>query len=132
MGHTDQLQGRWWKKKQPDIKDEEVEEPEPIDDICTCNECGSKACVNCDRPWHEGETCREYKARVKDRFDEEDLTMREIKKVTRKCPSCSKNIIKHGGCPSMFCKYSMLLCRILVTNAPQQALSAIPPSAGRV
>lgn len=40
-------------------------------DILTCNECGAKACVTCDRPWHEGETCSDYQERVKDRLEEE-------------------------------------------------------------
>ncbi|KAK3717601.1 hypothetical protein LTR37_005667 [Vermiconidia calcicola] len=72
-------------------------------DICTCNECGAKACVTCDRPWHDGETCSQYQLRIKDRMEEEDKALREIRKVTKKCPKCQKPIQKNGGCPSMHC-----------------------------
>jgi hypothetical protein len=76
----------------------------PKSDICKCNKCGAKACVPCDRPWHENETCEAYKLRTKDRTEEEDASLAAIQKQTKPCPSCSKNIIKTGGCKHMYCK----------------------------
>ncbi|KAK3676911.1 hypothetical protein LTR78_003115 [Recurvomyces mirabilis] len=73
------------------------------DDIFECKECGAKACVTCDRPWHEGESCEAYQARVKDRIDEEDLSLQKIKRLTKPCPGCKKAIEKDGGCSAMFC-----------------------------
>lgn len=73
-------------------------------DICKCNKCGAKACVPCDRPWHENESCEEYKLRIKDKIEEEDATLAAIQKVTKPCPNCSKNILKTGGCKHMYCK----------------------------
>jgi hypothetical protein len=73
-------------------------------DICKCNKCDAKACVPCDRPWHENESCEEYKLRIKDKIEEEDATLAAIQKVTKPCPSCSKNILKTGGCKHMYCK----------------------------
>jgi len=72
-------------------------------DICTCKDCGAKACVPCDRPWHENETCEEYQVRIKDRLEEEDLALALIRKQTKRCPNCSKSIEKDGGCRHMLC-----------------------------
>lgn len=78
--------------------------PPPKPDICKCNECGARACVRCDRPWHENETCADYQTRIQDRIEEEDATLEVIQKKTKKCPSCSRSIEKAGGCKHMFCK----------------------------
>lgn len=72
-------------------------------DICTCKDCGAKACVPCDRPWHENETCEEYQFRVKDRLEEEDKSLAAIIKLSKRCPNCSKSIEKDGGCRHMKC-----------------------------
>lgn len=78
------------------------------DDICTCNDCGAKACVRCDRPWHQGETCADYQLRIKDKIEEEDKSMSAIKKLTKKCPHCQRNIQKNGGCPySKLCTFQI-------------------------
>ncbi|KAF2770641.1 hypothetical protein EJ03DRAFT_60276 [Teratosphaeria nubilosa] len=61
-----------------------------------------KACVPCNRPWHEGETCEEYQARTKGN-SEEDMSLRKIQRVTKRCPGCRKNIQKSGGCSNMHC-----------------------------
>lgn len=82
--------------------------PEQEPDIFTCNDCGAKACVPCDRPYHEGETCEQYQVRTKDRFDEEDQALKTIHRVTKSCPGCGKRIEKNGGCPSMLCSQ----CRV--------------------
>jgi len=81
-----------------------MEESEVMPDICECHECGAKACVTCDRPWHEGESCAEYQLRIKDRVDEEDRALNEIRKITKQCPGCKKPVQKNGGCPAMQCK----------------------------
>lgn len=72
-------------------------------DICTCNTCGSRACVPCDRPWHEGETCAQYQARIKDRLEEEDASLKAVQKRTKPCPRCARPIEKNGGCSYMRC-----------------------------
>ena len=73
-------------------------------DVSKCNKCGAKACVPCDRPWHENESCEAYKLRTKDRTEEEDASLAAIQKETKPCPSCSKNILNTGGCKHMYCK----------------------------
>jgi len=73
----------------------------PDDDIFTCKECGHKACVPCDRPWHDGETCKMFKKRL----EEENKQSEElIEKVCKACPKCKKPIEKNGGCDHMYCE----------------------------
>ncbi|CAK4031015.1 E3 ubiquitin- ligase [Lecanosticta acicola] len=92
------------KKTDSQVKtSESAEDIEKQADICTCNDCGAKACVSCDRPWHTSETCEAYQARIKDRMDEEDRTLKAIGRLSKKCPGCQKNIEKNGGCPAMHC-----------------------------
>lgn len=69
----------------------------------TCNHCSFRACARCDRPYHDGETCTAYQARIKDRLDEENKALAAVKKFSRPCPGCGKNIQRNGGCPSMHC-----------------------------
>ncbi|KAI7324136.1 hypothetical protein KC340_g6536 [Hortaea werneckii] len=83
------------------VKD--LESKPDIIDIFQCHACGARACVPCDRPYHDGESCGQYQRRVKDRLDEEDQTLQTIQKSTRKCPACGVNIQKNGGCPYMIC-----------------------------
>ncbi|KAK0935065.1 hypothetical protein LTR29_013385 [Friedmanniomyces endolithicus] len=80
-------------------KVEPPSESEP--ELCECQECGAKACIPCDRPWHEGESCAAYQARIKDRVEEEDRALEAIRKVTKPCPGCKRSIQKNGGCPAM-------------------------------
>ena len=78
---------------------EKIRAPTPAEpDICVCHECGAKACVPCDRPFHEGETCEQYKARTKGHMDEEDAALKRIQQTTKSCPNCAKRIEKNGGC----------------------------------
>ncbi|EME44851.1 hypothetical protein DOTSEDRAFT_169860 [Dothistroma septosporum NZE10] len=84
-------------------KKKQIDPETNVEDICTCNECGARACVSCDRPYHEGEICAAYQDRVKDRTEEEDKSLRAIERITRKCPNCKKNIQKNGGCRAMQC-----------------------------
>jgi hypothetical protein len=72
-------------------------------ELFVCATCGGEACIPCDRPWHKGKTCEEFKARVKDRIDDEDKTLAMIKRKTKKCPNCKISIEKQGGCVHMSC-----------------------------
>ncbi|TKA24319.1 hypothetical protein B0A50_06789, partial [Salinomyces thailandicus] len=95
-----------------------VLEPKPeVVDICECQNCGAKACVPCDRPYHEGETCAQYQLRVKDRLEEEDRALKEIHKTTKRCPHCNVSVQKNGGCPYM----QWINFSTLAPNMPFQA-----------
>ncbi|KAF2770643.1 hypothetical protein EJ03DRAFT_381883 [Teratosphaeria nubilosa] len=85
---------------------DEAEEDASSDDICTCHDCGARACVPCDRPYHEGETCAQIKERFREQNENEIKASEEtIAKNCRKCPNekCGKNIEKNGGCDQMYC-----------------------------
>ncbi|KAK4544678.1 hypothetical protein LTR36_003927 [Oleoguttula mirabilis] len=71
------------------------------DDICICETCGSKACVTCDRPYHEGETCAQYTERQN--VEAEQATLDTIASKCKECPKCRKNIEKNGGCDAVYC-----------------------------
>ena len=75
-------------------------------DIFTCKECGARACVACDRPWHEGEICANYQSRIKGRVEEEDKSLMKIKKETKPCPGCHANVERNGGCAHIRCEFS--------------------------
>lgn len=100
-------------KAKPEVEVEVESKVESEPDICTCNECGAQACVTCDRPMHDEETCEEYQLRIKDRTAEEDASLIAIKKFAKKCPQCSRNIQKDGGCPSMWCKFALFTLSLL-------------------
>jgi hypothetical protein len=71
-----------------------------------CHACEHMHCIQCDIPWHAGETCDEYQAR----HDEEMVaTEAIIRKTSRACPgNCGARIERNGGCPHMQCKLSLL------------------------
>ncbi|EMC93995.1 hypothetical protein BAUCODRAFT_59544, partial [Baudoinia panamericana UAMH 10762] len=76
------------------------------DDICTCKACGTRACVPCDRPYHEGETCAQYQGRKERQTKmDEEATEKTIKDVCKKCPNptCEMNIQRSSGCDKMTC-----------------------------
>jgi hypothetical protein len=85
-------------------------------DVCECHECHHKVCVPCDRPYHEGETCEAYQARIKDRFGEEDLSLKALKALSKPCPNCKKLIEKDGGCSIMWCMYPWTPLHLLLTS----------------
>ena len=77
----------------------------PVPNLCTCHKCGAKACANCDRPWHEGETCDEFQKRLKAQnvANEEAASQKTIQQASKPCPGCKANIQRNGGCDAMRC-----------------------------
>ncbi|KAK3676906.1 hypothetical protein LTR78_003110 [Recurvomyces mirabilis] len=74
------------------------------DTICMCNTCNASACVSCDRPYHESETCAQYQGRRKRQTEtEEKASETLIGKKCKHCPKCKKNIEKNGGCDMVTC-----------------------------
>jgi hypothetical protein len=74
--------------------------------VCTCWKCGARVCVACDKPYHEGEVCEEYRLRTEDQLDEEKLALDVIESTTQKCPACKAPMEKRGGCNSMHSKWN--------------------------
>ena len=94
-------------------------------DILTCQACGHKTCMACRAPWHGGETCGDYQARVQEIQDEtegigkmdlrgevhtgdeeKDLRRRQkaeetqaaetLRRVSKLCPGCARKVQKNG------------------------------------
>ena len=93
------------KTKPRGLKTRKGKKQQDDQNVCVCNECGAKACVDCDRPFHEGETCEEYQKRMKNTHAEKDdaASLKTIQKECKQCPGCNKNIMRNGGCDAMRC-----------------------------
>lgn len=92
-----------------DLKSKGPVDEKDQQDIFTCKTCGHRACVPCDRPFHDGETCTQYKARLGQAEAEanSEKSQKTIEKYCKPCPTCQKKIEKNGGCDAMFCKYTL-------------------------
>lgn len=94
-----------WKKAKKALKPTKRAAAEDSDVIVVCHACNAKACGSCVRPWHEGESCADYQKRVKEQHvKEEEQALKALQKYTKKCPGCSVNVQRNGGCPAMHCK----------------------------
>ncbi|KAK3394654.1 hypothetical protein B0H63DRAFT_53930 [Podospora didyma] len=77
-----------------------------VDDKCPkykCKACGEAQCVKHDVLWHAGETCDEYDERNRKRKKDEKASENMIKKTSKKCPECKKDIHKYTGCNHITC-----------------------------
>ncbi|KAI6904654.1 hypothetical protein KC318_g6342 [Hortaea werneckii] len=79
-------------------------------DIFTCKTCGHRACVPCDRPFHNGETCIQYKQRLGQAEANSEKSQKTIEKYCKPCPKCGKKIEKNGGCDAMICPCGERFC----------------------
>jgi len=64
-----------------------------------CDHCMESFCTACSVSWHEGKTCAEFQARLKENCASERWTQEN----TRPCPSCSAPFYKDGGCNRVQC-----------------------------
>jgi hypothetical protein len=69
-----------------------------------CIACGTKSCISCNRLWHTGETCVDYKLRTGTDEDREKASEAEVEKISKECPGCNMRIQKDGGCEHMTCE----------------------------
>ena len=76
--------------------------------IFTCQVCEYRYCVVCETTMHEGETCEQYKQRLKRTKEKEarneEATMKTIRRTTKPCPNCREPIEKNDGCDHMKCR----------------------------
>lgn len=64
-------------------------------DVRVYSTCGARACVPCDRPYHDGENCEAYQARV-DMGDGEEVH-EKIEQISVPCPHCGTRILRRIG-----------------------------------
>lgn len=70
--------------------------------------CSFISCSRHNVPWHEGETCNEFDARLAVQNKDHDKgSKKEVKRITKACPkkNCRLRIDKNGGCQHMTCKF---------------------------
>jgi len=70
-----------------------------------CEACSARHCIRHNVPWHKGETCDEYDRRNKQRKKDDKASEQTIKKTSKKCPECKKDVHKFTGCNHITCKY---------------------------
>lgn len=76
------------------------------DETCAkfrCRACFAKHCIKHNVPWHKGETCDDYERRNKQRKKEDKASEHMIKKTSKKCPECKKDVHKFTGCNHITC-----------------------------
>ncbi|KAK0731478.1 hypothetical protein B0H67DRAFT_474278 [Lasiosphaeris hirsuta] len=91
------------------------------DDKCTkfkCAACDTRHCINHEVLWHKDETCEEYDRRNKQRKKDEKASETMIKKTSKKCPECKKDVHKFSGCNHITCVCGHEWCYIC--SAPFQ------------
>lgn len=81
----------------------------------TCTECKFRTCTNCDREFHDGETCDEYTERMGLQSDLIQQSEEAIEQMSKQCPGCKSRIEKNGGCDHMICKLFPPFLRPLIT-----------------
>jgi hypothetical protein len=53
-----------------------------------CPRCNASTCFQCQRPFHRGLTCNEFRASLNTNTDAERKTQDYLKENTRRCPKC--------------------------------------------
>ena len=70
-----------------------------------CKACSARHCIKHNVPWHRGETCDDYDRRNKQRKKDDKASEQMIKKTSKKCPECQKDVHKFSGCNHITCKF---------------------------
>ncbi|KAK0633068.1 hypothetical protein B0T14DRAFT_415664 [Immersiella caudata] len=68
-----------------------------------CKACSARHCIRHNVPWHKGETCDDYDRRNKQRKKDDKASEQMIKKTSKKCPECKKDVHKFTGCNHITC-----------------------------
>lgn len=74
--------------------------------VFTCKDCGFRACVDCDKPEHLNETCREYRDRL---YTAHATAENATHTAFRNCPSCTM-LFDTERCGFTACKCGYRFC----------------------
>ena len=72
----------------------------------TCKDCGFQVCVDCDKPEHSNETCREYLDRLRTAHAAAEDATHE---TYRSCPSCT-SLFETEKCGFTQCECGWRFC----------------------
>lgn len=70
--------------------------------------CQSKACVKCDRPWHEGQSCEGFNESIASQREQEVADREYVERLKRdgevkECPNCACNVTREIPAEVMRC-----------------------------
>lgn len=65
--------------------------------------CGFESCVSCGELWHDSVTCALLKKWIQCSLEDAE-SYKWIQENAKKCPKCTINIEKNGGCNHMRCR----------------------------
>lgn len=86
-----------------------------------CSHCEFATCAKHRRPWHEGQTCREFDlddAQI-ERLEEEEATAKLLSgEAMSICPKCGQGVTKSDGCDHMRCQCGQEWCYV-VSKPPE-------------
>ncbi|KAB5580861.1 hypothetical protein GE09DRAFT_1213308 [Coniochaeta sp. 2T2.1] len=85
----------------PDCESGQIHDPTCLK--FTCMACKGKHCVNHNKPWHSGETCKEYDRRKRRGRKDDKASEKMIKQTSRPCPECKKFVHRFAGCNHITC-----------------------------
>jgi hypothetical protein len=70
-----------------------------------CPGCQGRFCANCRVPWHDRQTCQQYRALHPEIRDKDEVRqLHEMARLgARHCPRCQFIIVKDGGCDHVHC-----------------------------
>jgi hypothetical protein len=129
---------RWCVRRECGSGQLHVPWPDNLDaDRMRCASCLLPQCATHAVPWHWGETCAHYDARIRSRRAaleiEEALSARVLQKISKLCPNkqCGYRLQKIGGCDHVRCKCKQSW-RKARADGIGQALVASMTSAGFV
>lgn len=109
-----EIPGHWISCTNPDCGGSQPHESE--DPMMICNHCTFATCAKHKRPWHKGQTCREFDmddAQI-ERLEEEEATAKLLaKEATSICPKCGQGITKTAGCDHMRCQCGQEWCYVV-------------------
>ncbi|KAK0618101.1 hypothetical protein B0T17DRAFT_509660 [Bombardia bombarda] len=88
-----------------------------------CMACRSSHCVTHNVAWHDGETCEEYDARNQQRKKDEKASEKIIKKTSRNCPRCKRDVHKYVGCNHITCTCGHEWCYICLESFVRNSLN---------
>jgi hypothetical protein len=93
---------------------------ESEDPMMICNHCQFATCAKHRRPWHEGQTCKEFDlddAQI-ERLEEEEATAKLLSgEAMSICPKCGQGVTKTEGCDHMQCQCGQEWCYV-VSKSP--------------
>jgi len=81
----------------------------------TCKECSFLTCFTHQRPWHKGQTCKEFDENLDPQQKKQEAASKDyVGRTSALCPSCSAPVTKISGCSNVKCEYCLWRAELLL------------------